>query len=62
MPNAQQLLLVLLGLGVLFGPDIYKAASQLGSGSSSTSAEPQEVDVDQGLSLDGRVHVSFCTS
>jgi hypothetical protein len=57
LPNANQLLLLLLGLGVLFGPDIYKAATH-----NSAEAEPVEMDVDQGRSLGGRVHVAFCTS
>lgn len=56
MPNTS-LLLLLLGLGVLFSPDIYKAVTNL-----STPAEPQELDVDQGRSLGGKVHVAFCTS
>jgi hypothetical protein len=57
MPGTGQLLLLLLGLGVLFGPDLYKAAGQLG-----TAAEEQELDVDQGRSLGGKVHIAFCTS
>lgn len=57
LPNANHLLLLLLGLGVLFGPDVYKAATQY-----SAEAEPVEMDVDQGRSLGGRVHVAFCTS
>ena len=57
MPQGQ-LLLLLLGLGVLFGPDIYKAVS----GYAATAAEPQALDVDKGLSLGGKIHVAFCTS
>lgn len=57
MPGTGQLLLLLLGLGVLFGPDIYKAAGQL-----RTAAEEQELDIDQGRSLGGKVHIAFCTS
>lgn len=57
MPNTGQLLLLIVGLGVLFGPDLYKAASNYVSASAA-----EEVDVDQGRSLDGRVHVAFCTS
>lgn len=56
MPSTGQLLLLFLGLGVMFGPDIYKAASQF------STAEQQELDVDQGRSLGGRVHIAFCTS
>jgi hypothetical protein len=56
MPSTGQLLLLLLGLGVIFGPEVYKAASQISTG------EERELDVDQGRSLGGKVHISFCTS
>lgn len=57
MPGASQLVLLLLGLGVLFGPDLYKSATKLAA-----EQQPQELDVDKGRSLGGRVHVAFCTS
>lgn len=59
MLASNQVLLVMLGLGVLFGPDIYKAVT---SSAADSQANQEPLDVDKGGSLGGRVHVVFCTS
>lgn len=55
MAGIRGLLPVLLVLGVIFGPDAYKALTNLGS-------SPVEVDADKGLSSGDRVHIAFCSS
>jgi hypothetical protein len=56
MFGTTQVVLLLLGLGLLFAPEIHKAAN------SYSTAGPGEIDVDQGRSIHGKVHVAYCTS
>lgn len=58
MLGTNQLLLLLLGLGVMFGPELYKSAVKV----SEELGQQKELDVDQGRSLGGKVHIAFCTS
>lgn len=51
----RQVLMVLLGLGVLFGPEVLRAAA-------GGAAAAHALDVDRGRSLGGRVHIAYCTS
>jgi hypothetical protein len=59
LPNTTMLLL--LGLAVLLGPDVYKAVASAGADAGSSSSAPR-LDADKGLSAGGKVHVAFCTS
>jgi hypothetical protein len=59
--QTQAVLALLLGLGLLFGPDLY-TATQGSSGAADVEQPGAPQEIDQGRSLGGRVHVAFCTS
>lgn len=52
----KQVLLLLLGVGALFAPEVLRAAA------GGAAQQQQQVDADQGRSANGRVHIAFCTS